>query len=267
METNSRSRSISHERNNYINSKDSRISNEGSDLSYLAKLRKFPADSRERSKSLSPIANRSKSPDEDRSASWKSHRKPSLEKMNLDFQIFVFENAVNILKSNDEAYLKELKAKFPDSRIFFHESLEIPDVNGSVLVIQGDNLEKKAEISRSFFQLLKDKNIEERKDKAQNALILVPNGLVSMVIGTKGKQIITLAKNTKSQIAVNQPVFKMVHRTISISGFPSQIAEAMRQIYQIMEERYFEVKNAEVDSKPLDLYELVSTVLIKLINI
>lgn len=47
---------------------------------------------------------------------------------------------------------------------------------------------------------------------------MVPNGLVSMIIGTKGRQISKLMKDTNTLIVVNQPLYKMVHRTVSIEG-------------------------------------------------
>jgi hypothetical protein len=82
---------------------------------------------------------------------------------------------------------------------------------------------------------------------------MVPNGLVSMIIGTKGRQISTLIKETHANLVVNQPIFKMMHRTVSISGKPSQVANAITRIQEIMEERYFEVSKVEMECKPLNV--------------
>ncbi len=59
---------------------------------------------------------------------------------------------------------------------------------------------------------------ELKKDSNENILILVPNGLVSIIIGSKGKSIRDLIRESEANIVVNQPVYKMLHRTISISG-------------------------------------------------
>lgn len=82
---------------------------------------------------------------------------------------------------------------------------------------------------------------------------MVPNGLISMIIGTKGRQISNLIRDSKANIVVNQPIYKMVHRTINISGKPGNVAEAVKNIYSIMEERYFEVAKVEMECRPLNV--------------
>lgn len=82
---------------------------------------------------------------------------------------------------------------------------------------------------------------------------MVPNGLVSMIIGTKGRQISKLMKDSQANIVVNQPIHRMVHRTVSIAGKPHQIASAIMMIFEIMEERYYEVSKIEMVCKPLNI--------------
>jgi len=61
--------------------------------------------------------------------------------------------------------------------------------------------------------------LEIKNDQnTEDILILVPNGLVSIIIGSRGKNIKNLIDSSKASIVVNQPVYKMLHRTISISG-------------------------------------------------
>ena len=200
--------------------------------------------------------------------SWKSQHRSPTKRKNLDFQVYIFDPFCTQLRSNGEAKFNEFRRSIEEAKIFFDDTLFIPDVDGSVLTIQHDDINQKAFICKSLFTFLKDNNLCQKKEKGmQNVLILVPNGLVSMVIGTKGKQIINLAKNTKTQIAVNQPVYKMLHRTISITGYPANIAEAVKNIYGIMEDRFYEVKQAEVESIPLDIYETTSTVSYFFLNI
>ena len=82
---------------------------------------------------------------------------------------------------------------------------------------------------------------------------MVPNGLISMIIGTKGRQISNLIKDSGANIVVNQPIYKMMHRTVAISGKPSNVATAMMMIQSIMEERFYEVSKVEMEFKPLNV--------------
>lgn len=99
-----------------------------------------------------------------------------------------------------------------------------------------------------------DEDPEEPKKQSEiTILIMVPNGLISMIIGTKGRQITNLIKDSKANIVVNQPIYKMVHRTINISGKPANVAEAIKNIYNIMEDRYYEVAKVEMECRPLNV--------------
>ena len=82
---------------------------------------------------------------------------------------------------------------------------------------------------------------------------MITNRLVSMVIGTKGKQITNLIRESKAQIVINQPIYKMTYRTVSIQGKPENIANAIMYIQEIMETRYNEVNKIEFECKPLNI--------------
>ena len=191
---------------------------------------------------------------------FKDDEKPreNKERKDLNIMIFTFENLVRVIASNEEAKLNHLRERNKEINMYFHDSLGIPEVKGRVIIFEGNDLEKKCQATKQYFELIQG---IEHTDKSINCLVFIPNGLVSMVIGTKGKQIINLAQKTKTQIAVNQPIYKMCHRTISINGNPSSISEALKKIYGIMEERYYEVKHAEQESIPMDLNEVKTTVI------
>lgn len=42
--------------------------------------------------------------------------------------------------------------------------------------------------------------------------------MVSLLIGSKGKQISSIMKSSKAEIVVNQPIHKMKHRTVKVEG-------------------------------------------------
>ena len=56
------------------------------------------------------------------------------------------------------------------------------------------------------------------RENDEEVLILVPNGLISIIIGSRGKHIRHLINEAKANIVVNQPIYKMMQRTITING-------------------------------------------------
>lgn len=142
--------------------------------------------------------------------------------------------------------------------MYFDEDFTVPDIPGCVLNIKSEDLKKKKEAAQQILEYQLKYGPEDDPDEPKKpfeivSLIMVPNGLISMIIGTKGRQISNLIKESKSNIVVNQPIYKMLHRTINISGKPSCVAEAIKNIYNIMEERYYEVAKVEMECRPLNV--------------
>lgn len=144
-----------------------------------------------------------------------------------------------------------------DVKTFFDYNFTIPDLSGCVLNIKSDEMKKKRDCVQQLLEHVVKMDYLDEDGKRPNdrltILLMVPNGLVSMIIGTKGRQISNLIKETGANIVVNQPIYKMVHRTVSISGKPNHIANAILRIQEIMEERYYEVSKVEMDCKPLNI--------------
>ncbi len=145
-----------------------------------------------------------------------------------------------------------------DVKLHFDYDFTIPDIAGCVLNIKGEDIKKKKEATQQILEYIMkygpdDDQDEPKKQSEITILVMVPNGLISMIIGTKGRQISNLIKESKANIVVNQPIYKMLHRTINISGKPSCVAEAVKNIYNIMEERYYEVAKVEMECKPLNV--------------
>jgi hypothetical protein len=103
-------------------------------------------------------------------------------------------------------------------------------MEGSLLQIESSEINKKRKAAEFIFiSLLKYNEYSKSRKYFSNltVLILVPNGkekiknflgLVSIIIGAKGKQINYLIKDSRAKIIVNQPVYKMMQRSIIISG-------------------------------------------------
>lgn len=79
-------------------------------------------------------------------------------------------------------------------------------------------------------------------------LIMIPEGMVSLIIGSKGRQIKIFTQDSGTDIVVNQPIHRMSQRTVKIDGQPKKIARAIGTIkcsnlrrialiYALLEER------------------------------
>ena len=76
------------------------------------------------------------------------------------------------------------------SDIYFDEKTKIPEVEGKILIIEGENLEPKTDALHSIFRQIQ--SVEQRDQSRRSEIILdiklfVPQGLVSMVIGRNGR--------------------------------------------------------------------------------
>ena len=184
------------------------------------------------------------------------------EKPSLDFLIFLAIPLKDRLIQ--ENILSKISNQIGDVNMEFDTSFVIPDFNGCLLKIKGPDLKKKRDATQQLLEFIvsndldqqvtdiNEKNSSSKYSKIE-IVIMIPNGLVSMVIGTKGKQISTMIKESRASIVINQPIYKMTYRTVSISGRPNNVSDAIMNIQNIMEERYNEVSKIEFECKPLNI--------------
>ena len=125
----------------------------------------------------------------------------------------------------------------------FDHSYSIPEYNGTLLRIKGDSLKEKRDATERLLEFIVNNDIDQPEEDKIVILIMIPNGLVSLIIGTKGKQIVALNKDSNTVIVINHPVYKMTFRSVSITGRPPNIADAIMNIHRILEERYFEIRS------------------------
>ena len=175
----------------------------------------------------------------------------------LDFMMFLSKQAENSLISN--GIFRKIQEEVGEIELFFDYNYTVPDLVGNLLHIKGEDIKKKKDATVILLDYLMKNNLdnlnEEEEKKPSDkigVLLFVPNGLVSMIIGTKGRQISNLIKDSGANIVVNQPIYKMIYRTVNIKGKSSNVANAILSIQSIMEERYYEVAKVEVEVKPLN---------------
>lgn len=90
------------------------------------------------------------------------------------------------------------------------------------------------------------------KREAFSIMVFVPEGMVSLLIGTKGHQINKIMRESHTTIVVNQPISRMTYRTAKIQGYHSDIVKACRIIYEILEEKSCIAYSIEKEPSQLD---------------
>jgi hypothetical protein len=91
-----------------------------------------------------------------------------------------------------------------------------------------------------------------RREQLFSIIIFVPEGMISLLIGTKGYQINKIMRESHTIIVVNQPINKMTYRTVKIQGSHSDISKACRIIYEILEDKSSIAYSIEKEPSQLD---------------
>ena len=77
-------------------------------------------------------------------------------------------------------------------------------------------------------------------------IIFVPEGLVSMVIGSKGRQINQFKHESRADLVVNQPIVGMSLRSVAIKGNIRQATQAIKLVYDCLERHAYTVDDFEI---------------------
>lgn len=183
-------------------------------------------------------------------------RRPNEKGPALDFLIFLSKPLESSLMEKN--ILTKIEEQIGNIKMEFDFTFTIPEYNGTLLKIKSEDIKKKRDAAQQLLEFIVKNDLDEPKNEKKTSdkigiAIMIPNGLVSMVIGTHGKQISNLINESKAQIVINQPIYKMTYRTVSISGKASNVSNAIMYIHQIMEDRYNEIAKIEFECKPLNV--------------
>ena len=186
-----------------------------------------------------------------------SQKDQNLKQPKLDFLIFISTKIKDSLLENK--ILDSIISQIGGISMDFDLNFKIPEYNGCLLKIKSDDIRKKRDATQHLLEFIVKHNLDHNPNEPQKKgekiaiIIMIPNGLVSMIIGTRGKQISNLIEESQASIVINQPIYKMTYRTVTISGYPEGIAKGVMLIQQIMEERYNEVNTIEFECPPLNV--------------
>lgn len=134
--------------------------------------------------------------------------------------------------------------------LVFDNETQIPELPGSILLIKDREMERKRSalsLCLKRFQSLENYRRErqgrahrrdrfgDRDDASLEVIMFIPEGFVSMVIGTKGRQIKSFKDESRAEIIVNQPLVGYKQRSVAIRGSLPNCEKAVAIIYEWLE--------------------------------
>ena len=125
-------------------------------------------------------------------------------------------------------------------------------MNGKVIKIAGKSLKARRKAAKILVEEMMAQKGKFVGDKI-TVLVFIPEGMVSLIIGAKGRQIRVLTQDSGTDIVVNQPIHRMSHRTVKIEGEPDNISQAIAMIYGLLEERAEDFKDITEPAKPFNI--------------
>ena len=187
--------------------------------------------------------------------------------MKFPYLIYVDDENTEYFHAKGSRILEEIKKETDIELLAFDPKLKIPDLKGSILKIFDKDMKYKTKaLQRVLEELLKLKKSrskryenESSRDKKENEIAtinLVPEGLVSLLIGTKGKQIGSIMTDSRTDIVVIQPINKMAYRCVKIEGQVPNLLIAYENINKTLEDRSCHVDEIEKIPKPVELAKM-----------
>jgi len=146
-------------------------------------------------------------------------RSPSpSKKIVFDFEVFIETPYINLLSENNNEIINKILDTTRINCIEFDHQLTIPGAEGSVIKISDESYSKKYSALLEIVNEIEVIRNSKREHSECSLVILVPEGMVSLLIGTKGKQIRSIMKDSRTQIVVNPAVHQMTYRSVKING-------------------------------------------------
>ena len=126
--------------------------------------------------------------------------------------------------------------------IFIDEKEMAPDLAGKILVIKSKHLEQKVDAYLSIMRRIED----------TETLLFIPQQLVSMIIGTKGRTINGIKRDIGCEIFVNQQLMGVALCSILVkSASPRTQAAACKSIFELLEKNASAEDISQPQTKPL----------------
>ncbi|CAK72981.1 unnamed protein product (macronuclear) [Paramecium tetraurelia] len=177
-----------------------------------------------------------------------------MDQFSLDF----FIEKRFITQEDLKPILEDVRCQYNVESINLNPKNQIPALEGTAFSIidhDENKLNARCDAVNKIFQL-----IEQRSKQILEIIMLIPEGTVSYVIGTQGKQIEHIKLETKAHLVINQPIYEFKLRTVTIIGkcYFNIIGESSRIFYAIkliikqLQERGISNEDYAKKAEPLD---------------
>lgn len=203
-----------------------------------------------------------------RSASKKSINSPPEHKLSrsvehrkavkLPIHIIIDSDYFEKLSRDDFELFDKIKAKYALETIKVDDSIAVPDLRGRVVSLNAAIDDDKYEAAEYFAERY-IKSTDEYKDSSSNIALklLMPENVVSLFIGAKGKHIKQLMYDTKTKIVVSQPNQTTQFRSLTIQGDVYYVKRSLKTVSGALErlatdKQFNSNNNHEHKSKPVE---------------
>ena len=146
-------------------------------------------------------------------------------RVQLDFKVLIKQRYI------DKGYcsfssLDEIVKRSGVEDIILDDEVKSPEIAGKILIIKSKSIDKKAEAFIMLMRMLED----------TEALIFIPHTLVSMIIGSRGRTINQIKKDSGCEIMVNQTLPGLPYCSIELrTSSPRVQSSTCKQIYELLE--------------------------------
>ncbi|KAM3140961.1 hypothetical protein pb186bvf_006972 [Paramecium bursaria] len=170
-----------------------------------------------------------------------SHRNHRKREFNLEFffEKFRYDQIRDTIQKAADKYKVKINTD---------KKKQIPDLEGVAIIIEGagdERIKDKCEAAHEIFKIIE---VQGNLD----IIMLIPEGIVSYLIGAGGGQITKFSKDSKANIVVNQPIQNFQPRTVKLTGTAEQIYEAIKLMSKKILERGVTDDDYNQVPKPVD---------------
>jgi len=204
---------------------------------------------RHRNEDRSVESQKSKASDHSQPKGRRSDSPPKKRTINLPILIVLDDQVYDNLKRDNFNLLDKVSSNYKIDPVKFEENLKVPDLKGRVLSFTSNDLDEKFDSVEYFVERL-FKSYEKNEDRSICCLkILMPENIVSLFIGSKGRQIKQLMFDTRTKIIINQPGQEASHRLVTVEGELYYVKKSIKMISTNIERLSFDKLNHSQDNR------------------
>ena len=139
--------------------------------------------------------------------------------------------------------LDELTSVSGCDSINLDNATQVPDMPGQILQIESDSVKKREKALLHLLENIAKLERQYTQSSEIECMTFVPEGLVCLCIGHKGRLVSRIKDETNIELTVNQRVAKMSLRSVYCKGKPEDVSRAQAIMYSTLEEQAYLIKD------------------------